>query len=113
MILLKTFCIAYIALMMIGILGSIAYSIYAHVMKKKGKPYLKCWFPICKEADGYIYPDNYKPKTMDKEKIREELDAFIESGKAKVEVNSGNFVTTHIDPMKFLLASREGLYREC
>ena len=37
---------------------------------------------------------------MDKEKIRAELDAFIESGKAKVEVNSGNFVTTHIDMLK-------------
>lgn len=37
---------------------------------------------------------------MDKEKIRAELDAFIESGKAKVEVDSGNFVTTHIDMLK-------------
>jgi hypothetical protein len=58
--------------MVIGVLGSIAYSIYAHVMKKKGKPYLKCWFPVCKEADGYIYPETKKePEPFYDDKFKE------------------------------------------
>ena len=37
---------------------------------------------------------------MNKAYIKAELEAFIKSGKAKSEVNSGNFVTTHIDSLK-------------
>ena len=37
---------------------------------------------------------------MSKADIKAELEAFINSGKATSEVNSGNFVTTHIDPLK-------------
>ena len=57
---LKIFCITYIAMMVIGVFGGIGELIYITIMKKKGKPYRKCWFPICKEADGYIYPENMK-----------------------------------------------------
>lgn len=34
------------------------------------------------------------------EEIKRELRSFMATGKAKVEVNSGNFVTTHIDMLK-------------
>lgn len=37
---------------------------------------------------------------MSRADIKAELEAFIKSGKATSEVNSGNFVTTHIDPLK-------------
>lgn len=37
---------------------------------------------------------------MSRADIKAELEAFIKSSKATTEVNSGNFVTTHIDPMK-------------
>ena len=37
---------------------------------------------------------------MSRADIKAELEAFIKSGKAKVEINSGNFATTHIDPLK-------------
>ena len=37
---------------------------------------------------------------MNRADIKAKLKAFIKSGKATSEVNSGNFVTTHIDPLK-------------
>lgn len=37
---------------------------------------------------------------MSRADIKAELEAFIKSGKAKSEVNSGNFATTHIDVLK-------------
>ena len=49
-----------IAFVAIGIINGIVYSIYAAVMEMKGKPYLKCFFPLFKEAEGYIYPKKMK-----------------------------------------------------
>ena len=37
---------------------------------------------------------------MSRADIKAELEAFIKSGNATAEVNSGNFVTTHIDTLK-------------
>ena len=37
---------------------------------------------------------------MSRADIKAELEAFIKSGKATSEVNSGNFVTTHVDVLK-------------
>ena len=37
---------------------------------------------------------------MSRADIKAKLEAFIKSGKATSEVNSGNFVTTHIDVLK-------------
>ena len=56
----KIFGIIALSFIAIGILGSIAYSIYAAVMEKKGKPYLKCWFPLFETAEGYVYPKKMK-----------------------------------------------------
>lgn len=58
----KIFGIIAITLLALEILCSIVYGIYAAVMRKKGKPYRKCFFPMCKEAEGYIYPDTKKDK---------------------------------------------------
>ncbi|MBO4498787.1 MAG: hypothetical protein J5732_00845 [Bacteroidaceae bacterium] len=37
---------------------------------------------------------------MSRADIKAELEAFIKSGKATSEINSGNFVTTYIDILK-------------
>ena len=37
---------------------------------------------------------------MIREDIQAELDSFISSGKATVEENNGDFITTHIEPLK-------------
>jgi len=56
--------IGFIIFCVIGLL----FGLYQQIQIWRGKPYRKCLFPICEEADGYIYPE--------KQSISESLDSM-------------------------------------
>lgn len=59
----KVFCIIFFAFCGIALL----FGLYQQIQRWRGKPYRKCLFPICEEADGYIYPERKENKRYDKE----------------------------------------------